>query len=100
LTHQPQVDLERLERVISGILRAGVAIGAVAMLIGLGMMAAGRPASVGVLNAGLILIMMIPSARILASLVDAIYRRDTLLALATATVSLIIAEEVFRKVFF
>lgn len=94
------VDLERLERVISGILRAGVALGAVAMITGLGLMLAGQGAGVSVLNAGLLLMMMIPSARILASLVDAIYRRDLLLVGATTVVSLIIAEEVFRKVFF
>ena len=91
--------LSRLEHVISAILRAGVALSAAAMVIGLALMAAGVPAGTTILNGGLILLMMIPSSRILASLADAIYRRDLLLAVATAIVSAVIAQQVFHKIF-
>ncbi len=91
--------LSRLEQIISAILRAGVALSAVAMLAGLGLMAAGASSGAVVLNGGLILLMMIPSSRILVSLVDAVFRRDLLLAVATAIVTAVIAQQVFKKIF-
>ena len=92
--------LSRLEGVVGTILRAGVMLSAAAMVAGLVMMAAGWPNAGRVLNGGLIVLMMIPSARILASLADAIYRKDKLLALATGYVTLVIVEEVIKKIFF
>lgn len=92
-------DLNQLEQTIGRILRVGVMLSAASMVIGLVMMAAGAPAATRVLNGGLILLMMIPSTRIIVSLIDAIYRRDKLLAISTAIVTLVIAEEVFKKLF-
>jgi uncharacterized membrane protein len=92
--------LGRLEGVVGMILRAGVMLSATAMIVGLVMLQLGVPNAGRVLNSGLIVLMMIPSARILASLIDAIYRRDKLLALATGYVTLIIIEEVIKKIFF
>jgi uncharacterized membrane protein len=92
-------ELNRLELAIGTILRAGVALSAVAMIAGLGLAMAGSPLAPRVLNGGLVLLMMIPTSRILASLVDAIYRRDTLLAVSTAIVSAVIAWAVLSKIF-
>jgi uncharacterized membrane protein len=92
-------DLNRLENTIGGIMRAGVAVSAVMMVGGLAMMAAGLAGGPAVLNWGLIVLMMIPSSRILVSFVDALLRRDPLLAIATAIVSAIIAQQVFVKIF-
>ena len=79
-------DLRRLESVIGGIMRAGVALSATALIIGLVLAAIAHPFAPTALKAGLILLMMIPGARILASFGDAIVRRDSLLAVATAVV--------------
>jgi uncharacterized membrane protein len=92
-------DLNRLEGIIGTIMRAGVALSAVMMVGGLAMVALGLPQAGAVLSWGLIALMMIPSARILVSLVDALLRRDWLLVVATVIVCVIIAEEVFRKIF-
>lgn len=92
--------LSRLEGVVGAILRAGVLLSAIAMVAGLVMTAMGWPNASRVLNAGLIVLMMIPSARIIASLIDAIYRKDKLLALATGYVTLVVIEEVIKKIFF
>jgi uncharacterized membrane protein len=92
--------LARLEGIVGTILRAGVMLSAAAMIAGLVMLQFGWPDAGHVLNAGLIVLMMIPSARILASLIDAIYRRDKLLAFATGYVTLVIIEEVIKKIFF
>lgn len=92
--------LSRLEGVVGTILRAGVMLSAVAMVAGLVMLSFGWPNAGRVLNAGLIVLMLIPSARILASLLDAIYRKDKLLAAATGYVTLVIIEEVIKKIFF
>jgi uncharacterized membrane protein len=92
--------LSRLEGIVGTILRAGVMLSAAAMIAGLVMMWLGWPPAGRVLNGGLIVLMMIPSARILASLIDAIYRRDKLLAAATGFVTLVIIEEVIKKIFF
>ena len=92
--------LTRLEGIVGTILRGGVMLSAVAMVAGLVMLSLGWPNASRVLNAGLIVLMLIPSARILASLLDAIYRKDKLLAAATGYVSLVIIEEVIKKIFF
>jgi len=95
-----QSGLARLEGVVGTILRAGVLLSAAAMIAGLVMLSMAQPNAARVLNGGLIVLMMIPSARILASLVDAIYRKDKLLAFATGYVTLVIVEEVIKKIFF
>ena len=92
-------DLGALERVIGTILRSGVALSALAMIAGLTLVASGQASGRAVLNAGLILLMMIPTARILASLVDAILRRDRLLAVSTAIVTGVIIWQVIVKIF-
>jgi uncharacterized membrane protein len=92
--------LARLEGVVGTILRAGVLLSATAMIAGLVMLSIGYPGAARVLNGGLIVLMMIPSARILASLGDAIYRKDKLLAFATGYVTFVIIEEVIKKIFF
>ena len=93
-----QQDLGRLERVIGAILRGGVAISAVLMVTGLVLTAIGSTHAGLVLNAGLVLLMMIPTARIIVSFVDAALRRDALLAVATAIVIGVIAWQVWIKV--
>lgn len=93
-------DLVRLELTIGRLLRAGVMLSAIAMVVGLLLAVAGFPQGRTVLNGGLILLMMIPSTRIIVSLVDAVYRRDMLLSVSTAIVTAVIIEEVFRKLFF
>ena len=90
----------RIETIIGAILRAGVWLSASAMIAGLVLVWLGWPNASRVLNGGLIVLMMIPSARIVASLADAIYRKDKLLALATGYVTLIIIEEVIKKIFY
>lgn len=92
-------EMNRIEAVIGTILRAGVALSAAAMIAGLAMTAAGMPSASRVLNGGLVLLMMIPTSRILASLADALYRRDRLLAIATAIVSGVITWQVIIKIF-
>ena len=85
-------ELSRLETIIGRVLRAGV-IGS-AVLLGAGLIGyAARNPSAGdwLLRAGLIVLMTIPATRILASFVDAVHRRDRLLAWATAFVLLVMA---------
>ncbi|TAK15998.1 MAG: DUF1634 domain-containing protein [Acidobacteria bacterium] len=83
-------DLNRLERLLGGILLAGVALSATALIAGLLLMAMGSPGAGFALTTGLVLLMCIPAARILASFGDAVVRRDGLLAAATAFVSLVL----------
>ena len=83
-------DLERLESVITNIMRAGVTLSATALIVGLALAAAAHPFAPTALKTGLILLMLIPGARILASFGDAIVRRDTLLAGATAVVAAVL----------
>lgn len=90
--------LSRLERVISGIMRVGVVLSAIALLSGLMLTAFGRPGAGAALSVGLILLMCVPAARILASLGDALVRRDVLLAVATAYVTAVLLWQ-FLKIF-
>jgi uncharacterized membrane protein len=84
-------ELSPLERIISRILRAGILASTVCFAAGLALWIAGRPVAVQVLNAGLIVLMAVPIARILMSFVDAVRRRDRLLGSATALVLVILA---------
>ena len=92
-------DFGRLEAVIGAILRAGVVVSAVLMVVGLALTALAAPRAASVLNAGLVLLMLIPTARIVVSFVDAVLRRDALLAVATAIVIGVIAWQVWLKIF-
>ena len=85
--------LSPLERRIGRILRTGVLASTVTLGAGLVRWFA-DPASVTLLHAGLILLMAIPIARIAASLVDAIQRRDWLLIWATAGVLVVLASTI------
>lgn len=87
-------DFSRLERVIAGIMRVGVAASSSVLLVGLVMALIGLPASTTVLNAGIVLLMLIPATRIVVSLVDAAIRRDLLLAVATAIVILVLTGQI------
>jgi uncharacterized membrane protein len=85
-------ELSRLETIIGRLLRGGV-IGS-AVLLGAGLIADAAAHTVAgdrLLRAGLIVLMTIPATRIVASFVDAIQRRDHLLAWATAFVLLVMA---------
>src|SRR3989304_3325565 len=54
-------DFDRLERVIAQLMRVGVALSSSVLLAGIVMAFLGMPASPRVLNAGLILLMLIPA---------------------------------------
>ncbi len=88
--------LDRLERAIGGILRAGVALSASALALGLVLELLGVADATRILNAGLVLLMLIPVTRILVSFVDALYRRDRLLAVATAIVSAVLTWQLLK----
>ena len=87
-------DFDRLERVIAQLMRVGVALSSSVLLAGIVMAFLGMPASPRVLNAGLILLMLIPATRIVVSLADAAIRRDALLAFATTFVILVLAGQI------
>lgn len=91
-------NLSRLEGVISGIMRVGVVLSAIALVAGLVLTAFASPHAGVVLSTGLILLMCVPAARILASLGDALVRRDALLAVATAYVTAVLLWQ-FLKIF-
>jgi uncharacterized membrane protein len=83
-------ELNRLERQIGRVLRIGVALSAGALALGLALFGLGFDAAAQALfTGGLVLLMAIPTARILASFVDALRRRDRLLAWATGIVLLV-----------
>jgi uncharacterized membrane protein len=82
--------LSRLEHIISDIMRVGVALSAVALATGLVLLATSTPGAHTALSAGLIILMCIPAARILASFGDALARKDILLAVTTAFVSAVL----------
>jgi uncharacterized membrane protein len=80
-------NLTRLEHIISDIMRVGVTLSAVALATGLILLATSTSGAAAALSAGLIVLMCIPAARILASFGDALVRKDVLLAVTTAFVS-------------
>lgn len=80
-----------LELRILLILRVGVGVSIGALAIGLALWMAGSAKAEALLSIGLVLLMTIPIARIVASFVDAVRRRDRLLSWATAAVLLILA---------
>lgn len=87
-------DFNRLESVITGIMRIGVGLSSSVLFVGLVMAWLNMPASNAVLNSGIVLLMLIPATRIVVSLVDAAIRRDPLLALATSIVIIVLTGQV------
>ena len=87
-------DLTLLERRIGRLLRGGVAASASVMAIGLILWSAGVPAADIVLRAGLLLLIAIPVTRIVASLLDALHRRDRLLSWSTGLVLFIMVSTI------
>jgi uncharacterized membrane protein len=68
-----------------------VAVSAAALALGLASAAGGIAAGDAIMRGGLVLLMAIPVTRIAASFVDAVRRRDRLLAGATAFVLVVMA---------
>jgi uncharacterized membrane protein len=92
-----QQDLSRLERQIGRVLKVGVGLSAAALGLGLVLYFVKVPASAGVLNAGLVLLMAIPVTRIVASLVDSVRRKDRLLVWSTTFVLIVMAATLMRS---
>jgi len=87
-------DFDRLESLLTSIMRIGLALSTIVLVAGLVMALAGLPASATVLNTGIVLLMLIPATRIVVSLIDAALRRDALLAFATSIVILVLASQI------
>jgi uncharacterized membrane protein len=79
-------ELSALEDRIGRILRLGVAASTAVLATGLALWLTGVPSAGSLLKTGLVLLMTIPIARILASFVDSLRRRDRLLSWSTAAV--------------
>ena len=82
-------DLTTLEHSIGRLLRIGVGVSGSALAAGLIMWLAAADAADSVIRLGLLLLIAVPVARIIASFVDALRRRDRLLSWATGIVLLI-----------
>jgi uncharacterized membrane protein len=87
-------DFDRLERLITTVMRAGVALSSSTLLAGLVLTLAGAPIANAVLNAGLIVLMLIPATRIVVSLADAVIRKDSLLGFATLFVTILLTLQI------
>lgn len=87
-------EFDRLERLITGVMRGGVAVSSTMLAAGLALACAGAPVATAVLNAGLIVLMLIPATRIVVSLVDAAVRNDGLLACATLFVTMLLTLQI------
>ena len=88
-------DLVRLEQQIGRLLLVGVIFSAIAMSVGLVLHFFGaETVAARILQAGLVLLIAIPMARILASFVDALRRGDRLLYLSTGIVLAILLSAV------
>jgi uncharacterized membrane protein len=83
-------ELDRLERVVSLIMRIGVFVSASLLIAGLVLAALAHPWAGSALKFGLIVLMAIPAARILASIGDAVLRRDALIGLAATFVAAVL----------
>lgn len=90
----PERDFNRLESVITAVMRVGVALSSSVLLAGLVMAWAGLSSATPVLNAGIVILMLIPATRIVVCLIDAAFRRDALLAFATAIVILVLTGQI------
>ena len=78
--------LATLERVIGRLFRAGMMLSASALVAGLVLFLAHSSLAAPLLLSGLVILMAVPAARVLASSIDAIRRRDALLIAATLAV--------------
>lgn len=87
-------DFDRLERLITGVMRGGVALSSTILLTGLALTLLGVASAGTVLNAGLVVLMLIPATRIVVSLVDAAVRRDGVLAFATLFVTILLTLQI------
>jgi uncharacterized membrane protein len=80
-------NLDRLERNVGRVLRTGVLLTSAALAVGLVMMLSGYDGvSRLVMTGGLVVLTAIPATRIVASLLDALRRRDQLLIVSTTVV--------------
>ncbi len=78
--------LAMLELVIGRLFRTGMIISAIALIAGLVLWVAHSSLATPLLLSGLVVLMAVPAARVLASSIDALRRRDTLLIAATLAV--------------
>lgn len=90
-------ELDRLERVVSVIMRVGVFLSASLLIVGLVLAALAHPWAGPALRFGLIVLMAIPAARILASIGDAALRRDALIGLAATFVAAVLLWQFFQS---
>ena len=88
------LNFRRLESMITGVMRVGVALSSTILLVGLVMKFAGASSATPVLNAGIVILMLIPATRIVVCLVDAALRRDALLAFATTIVIIVLTGQI------
>ena len=79
-------DLAGLQAVVGRLFIWGVRISASAFVAGLALFFAHSTLATPVLRSGLVVLMMIPAARVLVSALDAMRRRDTLIVAATLAV--------------
>ena len=79
-------NLSRLELQIGRLLRFGVPLMAIMLATGLALALGGVAGAAAVLNAGLVLLMVMPIGCILMSFVDSVRRRDALLIWSTVTI--------------
>jgi uncharacterized membrane protein len=80
-------NLERLEHQVGRVLRTGVFVSSTALAVGLALLGAGQDRVARLaMTGGLLVLTAIPATRIVASFVDALRRRDPLLAASTAVV--------------
>jgi uncharacterized membrane protein len=84
-------EFDRLEHVIGRLLSVGVVLCSAILAIGLVLSFLQSPFANVVIGTGLVVLIATPVARILASLIDATRRRDTLLVWATLIVLSIMA---------
>ena len=81
-----RADLTRLQDQVGRLLRLGARVAAVVLAAGLGLWMFQATSAEAVLSAGLIILMAIPVARIVASLVEAIRQGDRLRVWSTVLV--------------
>jgi uncharacterized membrane protein len=85
-------NLDRLERHVGSVLRTGVLLTSTALAVGLVMLLLGYGGVARlVMTGGLVVLTAIPATRIVASLLDALRRRDQLLIVATTVVLSVLA---------
>lgn len=87
----PDPVIRRFERTSGRVLEVGVMLSAACLALGLVLWALGmEPAASEVLQAGLLLLMVTPAARVLVSLAEYLYVRDWFFVATTAAVILVL----------